>query len=140
MNHYETAFLIAPNLPDEEIETLIKNMADAVTQMKGRMDRIDNLGKKRTAYPVHKFGEAHYVFFHYEGGPEIPAELERRFKQTEPVIRYLTLKKDTRENIKDKKKKVRTRRREPAPERSRDRRPPEEEASAPAEEAAREEE
>jgi small subunit ribosomal protein S6 len=104
MRLYETAFLIAPNLPEEEIEKLIEEMAGVVSKKKGKMDNIDKWGKRRLAYPVNKFTEAYYVFFHYQGEPEVPAELERRFKQMEQVLRYMTLKKDQKENVRKKKK------------------------------------
>jgi small subunit ribosomal protein S6 len=94
MRHYETAFLITPKLEDEEMEKLIQKMADVVAKKKGKMIKIDKWGKKRLAYPVEKNNEAFYVFFHYEGEPDIPPELERRFRQTEPVLRYLTLRKE----------------------------------------------
>jgi len=104
MRHYETAFLVAPNLPDEEVDNLIDQMASIVSKNKGKMEKIDKWGKRRTAYQIQKFDEAVYVFFHYIGEPDIPAELERQFKQKESVVRYLTLKKDMRDNIRNKKK------------------------------------
>ena len=55
------------------------------------------------AYPIKKFEEAFYVFFHYEGGIDISSELERRFKQTEAVLRFLTIKKEIK--VKAEKKK-----------------------------------
>ncbi len=110
MRHYETAFLITPKLDEEEMEKLIKKMADVVAKKKGKMIKIDKWGKKKLAYPVEKNNEAHYVFFHYEGEPDIPSELERRFRQTEPVLRYLTLRKEiqpvTKKKRKVKKKKA----------------------------------
>ena len=104
MRLYETAFLVAPNLPEEEIEKIINDMAEVVSKQKGKMDNIDKWGKRRLAYPVRKFTEAYYVFFHYQGDPAVPTELGRRFKQMEPVLRYMTLKKDEKENVRTKKK------------------------------------
>lgn len=96
MRQYETAFLITPKLEEEETEKLIEKMAEVVKKKKGKMVNIEKWGKRRLAYPIDKLDEAVYVFFHYEGDPEIPHELQRRFRQTEAVIRYLTLKKETR--------------------------------------------
>ncbi|MBN2206498.1 MAG: 30S ribosomal protein S6 [Candidatus Aminicenantes bacterium] len=104
MNLYETGFLLAPNLSDDESEKIIQQMAEVVAQKNGRMTRIDRWGKRKTAYPIGKFGEAAYVFFYYEGTPDIPLELQRRFKQTDAVLRYLTLNKDVRENVRNKRK------------------------------------
>ncbi len=94
MRQYETAFLITPKLEEEETEKLIEKMAEVVKKKKGKMVNIEKWGKRRLAYPIEKLDEAVYVFFHYEGDPDIPHELQRRFRQTETVLRYLTLKKD----------------------------------------------
>jgi small subunit ribosomal protein S6 len=104
MRLYETGFLIAPNIPEEDAEGLVQQMAEIVSQKKGKMVRIERWGKRRTAYAVKKFNEAVYVFFHYEGDPEVPAELARRFRQMDNVLRYLTLVKETQQNIRKKKK------------------------------------
>jgi len=104
MRLYETAFLIAPNLPEEEVEALIQEMAEVVKQKKGQMVKEDRWGKRKLAYPIKKFEEAYYVFFLYEGEPDIPTELERLFKQKDTVIRFMTIKQDRRENVRRKKK------------------------------------
>jgi len=108
MTQYETAFLISPNLEEEETEKVITRMAEVISEKKGKMINEDRWGKRRLAYPIKKFEEAFYVFFHYEGDSEIPLELERRFKQTEEVLRYLTMKKTQKENVRRKKKTVPT--------------------------------
>jgi small subunit ribosomal protein S6 len=109
MRQYETAFLITPKLEEEETEKLIENMAEVVKKKKGKMVNIENWGKRRLAYPIDKLDEAIYVFFHYGGDPDIPHELQRHFRQTETVIRYLTLKKETQGLP---RKKVKTRKRD----------------------------
>lgn len=95
MRLYETAFLITPKLEEEEREKLIEQMAEVVKKKKGKMVNIEKWGKRKLAYPVEKLDEAVYVFFHYQGSPDIPQELQRRFRQTEAILRYLTLKKET---------------------------------------------
>ncbi len=105
MTQYETAFLISPNLEEEAIEKVISQMAEVVKK-KGKLINEDRWGKKRLAYPIQKFEEAFYVFFLYEADPTIPFELERRFKQTEAVLRYLTIKKETKEKARRKEKEV----------------------------------
>lgn len=106
MKQYETAFLVSPSLGEEDNEKLISQMAEVISEKKGRMIKEDRWGKRKLAYQIKRFQEAFYVFFHYEGGADIPLELERRFKQTEAVLRFLTVKKETRENIRRKKKGV----------------------------------
>jgi small subunit ribosomal protein S6 len=104
MRLYETGFLIAPNLSEEETESLIGQMADIVSQRKGRMVKQEKWGKRKLAYPIKRFNEASYVFFTYESGADVPQELGRRFRNLETVLRHLTLVKDQRENVRNKKK------------------------------------
>ncbi len=104
MRQYETVFLISPTLSEEETEAIIGKMAEVITKQKGKMITKEEWGKRKLAYAIKKFDEAFYVLFHYQGKPEIPAELERRFKQSEAIIRYLTVKKETRDNVRLKRK------------------------------------
>jgi small subunit ribosomal protein S6 len=104
MRLYETGFLIAPNITEEEAEAIVQQMAEVVSQKSGKMIRVEKWGKRRTAYTMKKFNEAFYVFFHYEANPDVPAELARRFRQMDTVLRYLTLIKETQQNIRKKKK------------------------------------
>jgi small subunit ribosomal protein S6 len=114
MRQYETAFLIAPNLPEEDNEKLVSQMAEVVSKKKGNMINVDEWGKRKLAYPIQKFEEAYYVFFLYEGDPSIPLELERRFKQTETIIRYMTVKNEITESARKRGRASTKKRRETA--------------------------
>ena len=83
-------------------------MVEVVSKKKGKMINEDRWGKRKLAYPIKKFEEAFYVFFLYEGDSDIPFELERRFKQSEAILRYLTVKKEPKKSIRRKKKAVST--------------------------------
>jgi small subunit ribosomal protein S6 len=106
MRSYETAFLLSPKLSEEETANFITQMADVISQKKGRMIKEDRWGKRKLAYPIKRFDEAFYVIFLYEAEPDVPFELERRFKQTEAVLRFLTVKKEVLETKRKKKKSV----------------------------------
>ncbi len=103
MTQYETAFLLSPNLEEEETEKIISQMVDVVSKKKGKMINEDRWGKRKLAYPIKKFEEAFYVFLIYEGDSSIPFELERRFKQSEAILRYLTVKKEPKKSVRRKK-------------------------------------
>jgi small subunit ribosomal protein S6 len=105
MRQYETGFVLSPALSEEETTQFIQQMAAIVAQKKGRMVKQDVWGKRRLAYIVRKFNEGVYVFFTYEGPGDISTEMERRFKQTDTVIRFLTVKKDLRDQARKKRKR-----------------------------------
>ncbi len=104
MRLYETGFLISPSLTEEEAEAIVLQMAEVVSQKNGRMVKQEKWGKRKMAYPIQKAVDAYYVFFHYEGDPDIPLELGRRFRQMDTILRYLTLNKETQVNVRKKKK------------------------------------
>lgn len=107
MRIYETGFVLAPSLAEEDIERTIHQMAEIVTQRQGRLIKQEKWGKRKLAYPIKKFTEGFYVFFLYEGQGDIPLELERRFKQTDMVLRYLTVRKEGQVRTAPKKKRAR---------------------------------
>ncbi len=106
MRQYETGFILSPALGEEETAQYIQQMAEIVAQRKGRMIKQDVWGKRRLAYPIKRFEDGFYVFFTYEGPGDISTEMERRFKQTDTVIRFMTVKKDARDMARRRKKKT----------------------------------
>jgi small subunit ribosomal protein S6 len=105
VRQYETGFVLSPALSEEETSQLIQQMAEIVAQKKGRMVKQDVWGKRRLAFPIKRFQEGVYVFFTYDGPGDVATELERRFKQTDSVIRFMTVVKDPRDLVRRKKKK-----------------------------------
>lgn len=105
MRQYETGFILSPGLSEEEATQFIQQMAEIVAQKKGRMVKQDIWGKRRLAYPIKRFQEGVYVFFTYDGPGDVSTELERRFKQTDAVMRFMTVLKDPRDLVRRKKKR-----------------------------------
>lgn len=94
MRVYEVLFIIAPNIEEGDIDTLITQLSDVVTSQGATIAKLDRIGRRRLAYPIKKFNEGYYVVFTIEGtGAEI-AELERRMRVTDAVVRYLTVRID----------------------------------------------
>ena len=94
MRVYEILFIVAPNVEEGDIETLITQLSDVLKNQGAQVARVDRMGRRRLAYPIQKFNEGHYVVFTVEGtGSEI-AEVERRMRVADPIIRYLTVRID----------------------------------------------
>ena len=60
----------------------------------GTVDTFAEWGKRRLAYPIDDYTEGYYVLATFESSPEFPQELERVFKITDGVLRYLTLRRE----------------------------------------------
>ncbi len=112
MRKYETGFILSPNLSEEEIRGFLSGVRKFIEDSKGSIIQEEHWGRRPLAYRIGKFTEGHYYFFFYEGEPFITKELERRFKQSEKVIRFLTLKMDDYLKKVEKMKKKKKDRRE----------------------------
>lgn len=101
MKRYEIIFIIQADLPREEIEALIENYKSSVGDLKGIPIRVDKWGAKRLAYRVNKQIRGFYVLFDLVGEPALVAELERRFKYDDKILRYLTIRKADTVDLKE---------------------------------------
>jgi len=108
MHTYESIFIINPNQTDEETAAVIKKMQDVVTNQGGEMIKFEDWGKKKLAYEIKKQKRGHYAFFQFNAAPAVIRELERTYKMTDSVIKFLTVKLEkelrTRPAPKPKKK------------------------------------
>lgn len=92
MHIYESIFIINANQTDEETAGVIKKMQDVVAKQGGEMIKFEDWGKKKLAYEIKKQKRGHYVFFQFKAAPTAIRELERTYKLTDSVIKFLTVK------------------------------------------------
>lgn len=93
-NIYESAVLINAVLDDEQIQSQVSKIKDAITSNNGVIKEIEEWGRKRLAYPINKSKIGYYIFYRYEAQNTTIAKLERMFNLDEQILRYLTLKLD----------------------------------------------
>ena len=94
MRVYEVLFIVAPNVEEGDTDALITQFSEVVTNQGAQIKKVDRMGRRRLAYPIQKFTEGYYVVLTVEGtGSEI-AELERRMRVVDAVIRYITIRID----------------------------------------------
>lgn len=93
MNKYESVVIINPNVDEEGIKALISKFTDLINT-DGKVEKVDELGKRKLAYEVKKFNEGFYVVFYFEANTNLIAELERNYRITDEVIKFMTVKND----------------------------------------------
>jgi small subunit ribosomal protein S6 len=104
---YELMFIVRPDMAEEDLDKLISMLQSVVPASGGAVIRVDKMGKRRLAYAVRRFHDGLYVLMVIEGGGPAIAELERRLRVTEPVIKFLTVRVDEEHKRLDKIKKLR---------------------------------
>ena len=91
---YEVVFIVDPDTPEEDLTRLTDNLRGVVTDRGGTITKSEVMGRRQLAYKVGRKSEGVYVLFEIEGtGAEI-AELERRMRVSDQVLRYLTVRVD----------------------------------------------
>lgn len=93
MKKYETIFVIDATLEDEKIQEIIGRVKSLVEES-AQFEKMDEWGKKRLAYEVNKQKEGYYTLMHFSAEPDFPVELERIYKITEGVLKYIIVKRD----------------------------------------------
>ena len=94
MRTYEVSFIAAPTLTPEELDAFVAQMQTVVEGKNGKVVKVDNWGKKSLAYKIKRFRDGYYVILTVEADGAIIAELERRFRVADHVIRFLSIRID----------------------------------------------
>ncbi len=88
MRKYETIIILQPDLGDDDISTVTGKIQDVVSSYKGELYRLDDWGVRKLAYSIRKFARGRYYYVRYDGNAALIAELERRLRLDEKVLRY----------------------------------------------------
>ena len=94
MNKYELAVVLSAKLEDEERAAALEKVQGYITRFGGTVTNVDDWGKKRLAYEIQKMKEAFYYFVQFDAPATCPAEVEKRVRIVDNVIRYLCVRKD----------------------------------------------
>ena len=97
MRRYETIFIASPLLTEEQVDDLVRHFEGIIAEQGGELLKTDKWGRKKLAYEVQKFSEGYYTLFEMNAGPNLIAELERRFRNNDAVIKYLSVRMDEAE-------------------------------------------
>jgi len=104
---YEVMFIVRPDLAEEETDRVVSSVESSASTAGITVKNTERMGKRRLAYKVRKFQDGLYVLLTVEGPGSALAELERRLRVTEPVIKYITVRIDEEQKRLAKVKKIR---------------------------------
>ena len=92
MNKYESIIIINPELDEAGIKALEEKFTGLINE-NGKVEEVVEMGKRKLAYEINKNKEAYYVQFNFEAKPESIAELERVYRITDNIVKYIIVKK-----------------------------------------------
>ena len=92
MNKYESVVIINPNVEENALKQLIERFQTLINT-DGKVEQVNELGKKKLAYEIKKNKEGYYVVYDFEANPSLIAELERNYRITDEIIKFIVVKK-----------------------------------------------
>lgn len=104
MRRYETIFIASPTLTDEQVDELVRYFEGIIVEQNGELLKTDKWGRKKLAYEVQKFSEGFYTLFEINAGEKLVAELERRFRNHDAVIKFMSIRMDAEAKAADRQK------------------------------------
>lgn len=93
LRKYESIFIVNPEIGEEAIKALVEKFK-AMLETSAQLESIDEWGKRKLAYEIDDKNEGYYVLVNFSSEPSFPAELERVYKITEGILKYIIIAKD----------------------------------------------
>ena len=94
MNKYELVLVVNAKIEDDARAAVVEKAKAYVTRFGGTVTDVEDWGKKKLAYEIQHMKEGFYYFIQFEAEATCPAELEKRVRIMENVLRYLVVRKD----------------------------------------------
>ncbi len=97
MKAYEMLLLLDPRLEEDAREGVIEKAKGLIAADGGVLDNVDPWGKRRLAFEIDDNTDGDYVLFDFHASPDAIAEIDRVLHITDPVLRYMIIRRDDRE-------------------------------------------
>ena len=91
MNKYESVVIFNPAVEEDQLKKLEKTFTDLINKQ-GKVEKVEEVGKKKLAYEIKKNAEGIYVEFYFEAEPELISELERNYRITDEVLKFIVIR------------------------------------------------
>ena len=94
LNKYESIYIVNPNVEADGIKSLVEKFNALIESEGGKVLETNEWGMKKLAYPIKKFTQGYYILVNFEAKAEFIDELERIYKITDNVIKFITIRKE----------------------------------------------
>jgi small subunit ribosomal protein S6 len=98
--HYEQLFVIRPTLTPEETQTVVEKVKENITKNSGEIIAFQEIGTQKLAYEIQGNKRGYYGVFYFKLDPKEILEVERILRLSEDVIKFLTVKYESKKEVK----------------------------------------
>ena len=92
MPYYEHVFIARPDISPAQVESLTEELSEFLKEKGAKVEKTEYWGLRNLSYPIKKQRKGHYSLFNIDAPADAVAELERRHRISDDVMRYLTIK------------------------------------------------
>ena len=107
---YEVMYIVDPDTVEDEVTRLSESLQHVITDQGGIVTKTEIMGRRALAYPINRKNDGIYMLYEVEGSGREIAELERRMRVNDQVMRYITVRVDEDRQRAEKFKAKRARR------------------------------
>ena len=93
MNNYETVILLNSELSKEERNNVILKIREEISN-NGKVEGEEDKGLRKLAYEIKNNKQAYYYIFEFSSESTFIAELERIFRITDEILKFIVVRKD----------------------------------------------
>lgn len=91
MRKYETVFIADPDMSDQAREELLERVSGIIDRENGILLNMDEWGLKKLSYEIKKKLRGYYVCLTYGGTGALVTELERNFRLSDLIMKFMTI-------------------------------------------------
>lgn len=94
MVNYEGVFIVDPDLQTESTKNVVAQLQELVAKNGGRVDGLQEWGRRKLAYKINKKQDGHYVVLNFQLDPKSTRKFEQTLRLNDNLLRYLLVNKD----------------------------------------------
>ena len=94
MNKYEMMFIVKATMEADAIKKTADNIKKLVTDNKGKVSEVKEMGERKLAYPIKNEINGYYFVIELEASKEAVKEIDRKTSIDEAVLRHIIIKLD----------------------------------------------
>jgi small subunit ribosomal protein S6 len=92
MRKYETIYIVKPDLAEDDLKAVTEKVQEIISGNKAEVKKLEDWGVRKLAYHINKFPRGRYFYLRFDAGADLVAELERRLRLDDRVLRYQSVK------------------------------------------------
>jgi len=93
MRKYEAVFILLPSEEEESRNQIVDRLKNII-ESDGSIEKMDEWGVRKLAYPINDIGEGYYIIVNFETTPDTVNELDRISKITDSIMRHMIIRED----------------------------------------------